>query len=260
MRIVLVAAPLIATLLGACGSQPDLTVSVGSQRLPIVLASASKITGWWSGETGDAFPMDMPLSTLRAAAPVTLQFDAGQGASDINVWLYDKDTPSSGGGPTEEFVVHGRTGTYAPRTISVGHTYEILVNVKWSGLLVHGEVTYVFRLKLETCSQRQPSPPAAGLEPATGGSSAAVDCETIRRVRLIGSLRLDECQGAARLARSGGLRVRWAGLTTLFMPSTLGVPALRARARHALASISRSRSATNSASVIVRAMWSMTGV
>jgi hypothetical protein len=149
MRIVSVAALLIATLLGACGSQPDLTVSVGSQRLPIVLTSASKVTGWWSGETGDAFPMDIPLSTLRAVAPLTLQFDAGQGASDINVWLYDKDAPSSSG-PTDEFVLHGRTGTYAPRTISVGHTYEILVNVKWSGLLVHGEVTHVFRLKLET--------------------------------------------------------------------------------------------------------------
>jgi hypothetical protein len=149
MRIAPVAALLISTLLGACGSHPDLTVSAASQHLPIVLVSASKVTGWWSGEHGDAFPSDIPLTTVRTAIPLTLQFDAGQGASDIDVWLYDKDSPSSGGGPTEEFTVHGRAGAYASRTIKVGHTYEILANVKWSGLLVRGEVTHAFRLKIE---------------------------------------------------------------------------------------------------------------
>ena len=149
MRMAPIAALLIATLLGACGSQPDLRVSVGNQGLPMVLASTSKTT-LLGGEHGDSFPRDIPLSTIRASTPVTLQLDAGQGASEIRGWLYDKDSPAPDGAPTEEFRVQGRSGAYASRTIAAGRRYEVLVNVKWSGLLVSGEVTYVLRLNVET--------------------------------------------------------------------------------------------------------------
>ena len=112
----------------------------------MVLASTSRITAWGYGEQGDAFPAELPLSTVRASTPVTLTFDAGQGASEIRGWLYDKDAPSATGAPTEEFSLPGRSGSYTSRTIVAGRTYEVLVNVKWTGLLVQGEETHAFRL------------------------------------------------------------------------------------------------------------------
>jgi hypothetical protein len=80
---------------------------------------------------------------------VTLKVEAGQSASVIRGWLYDREVPTPAGGPSEEFTLPGRTGAYAPRTIVLGRTYEIVVNVMWSGLLVSGEETHVFRVKVE---------------------------------------------------------------------------------------------------------------
>lgn len=151
MRMVPLAALLLAALLSACGSQPGIAVSVGQQSIPMVLSSTSRLTAWVSGEHGDAFPQEeeIPVTTVRTSLPVMLKFEAGQGASAIRGWLYDKEAPTPAGGPSEEFTLQGRTGAYAPRTIMVGRTYEVVVNVMWSGLLVSGEVTHVFRLKIE---------------------------------------------------------------------------------------------------------------
>lgn len=149
MRMLPLAALLLTTLLTACGSQPGITVSIGTQSVPMVLSSTSRITAWGAGETGDAFPREIPLTTVGPSLPVMLQFEAGQGASAIRGWLYDAEAPTPSGGPIEEFTLQGRTGAYAPRTISVGRTYEVMVNVMWSGLLVRGEETHAFRLKIE---------------------------------------------------------------------------------------------------------------
>lgn len=113
----------------------------------MVLTSTSRSAVWGAGETGDAAVGEIPLTTVRTPLPVTLKFDATEGASAIRGWLYD--TPMPSGGPIEEFVVQGRTGTYAPRTFVAGRTYKVVVNVMWSGLLVRGEVTHAFRLKVE---------------------------------------------------------------------------------------------------------------
>ena len=115
----------------------------------MVLSSTSRITAWVAGEVGDYFPREIPVTTVRTSLPVMLKVEAGQGASVIRGWLYDKETPTPTGGPSEEFNLPGRTGAYAARTIVVGRTYEIVVNVMWSGLLVSGEVTHVFRVKVE---------------------------------------------------------------------------------------------------------------
>lgn len=149
MRMLRLTALLLATVVTACGSQPGISVSVGQQSIPMVLSSTSRITAWVAGEHGDAFPREIPVTTVRTSLPVMLKFEAGQGASAIRGWLYDKEAPTPAGGPSEEFTLQGRTGAYAPRTIVVGRTYEIMVNVMWSGLLVQGEETHVFRVKIE---------------------------------------------------------------------------------------------------------------
>jgi hypothetical protein len=150
LRLRPLAAFLLAALFTACGSQPGISASVGKQSIPMALSSASRVTAWGAGEIGDAFPREIPLSTVRTSAGATLQFEAGQGASEIRAWIYDKDRPSPTGGPNEEFTAQGRTGAYALRSLVAGRTYDILVNVKWSGFLVHGEETHAFRLRIES--------------------------------------------------------------------------------------------------------------
>jgi hypothetical protein len=113
------------------------------------MSSATRITAWGAGEHGDAFPRDIPLSTVPASAGMTLQFEAGPGASAIKAWMYDKDSPTATGTPNEEFSTQGRTGAYALKALVTGRTYEFLVNVKWSGFLVSGEETHAFRLRIE---------------------------------------------------------------------------------------------------------------
>jgi hypothetical protein len=88
---------------------------------------------------------------------VTLQVDAGQGASQIRGWLYDIDTPTQTGSPAEEFTLQGRTGSASLRSASVGRTYEVVINVVWSGLLVRGEETHAFRLKIEATAETTPA-------------------------------------------------------------------------------------------------------
>lgn len=146
------AAFLVAAVFMACGTQPGISASVGSQSIPMVMSSATRITAWGAGEHGDAFPRDIPLTTVQFSAGATLRFEAGQGASEIRAWIYDKDRPAAAGGPSEEFSAHGRTGAYALKSLVAGRTYEFLVNVKWSGFLVSGEETHAFRLRVQAAN------------------------------------------------------------------------------------------------------------
>jgi hypothetical protein len=139
---------LVAVLLASCGGRPGVTVTIAGETVPMVLGSTTEGTAC-STSHGDAFPQNLPLTTVHQAAPVTLQFEAGQGATEIRGWIYDLEAPSPSGGPNEEFRVSGRTGTFQPRSIVAARTYSITVNVRWSFLVTQGEETHLFRLRLE---------------------------------------------------------------------------------------------------------------
>jgi hypothetical protein len=123
-------------------------VSIGGETVPMVLASTSEGTAC-STSIGDAFPQNVPLTTVHAATPMTLRFDAGQGATEIRGWIYDLDAPSPSGGPNEEFTVPGRSGTYDARSIVAARSYSITMNVRWSFVVTQGEETHLFRLRIE---------------------------------------------------------------------------------------------------------------
>jgi hypothetical protein len=142
------AAILFAIVVASCAGHPDVTVKVGGETVRMVLASTTERTGC-SSEHGDAFPQDVPLTSVRASVPVTLEIEAGQGATRIRGWFYDVDAPSASGTPIEEFTLTGRSGSHAARSIVPARTYSVLVNVQWSALIKQGEVTYVFRVRIE---------------------------------------------------------------------------------------------------------------
>jgi hypothetical protein len=139
---------LLAILLASCGASPGVTVSIGGDVVPMALGSTSEGTAC-STSIGDAFPQTLPLTIVRAALPLTLEFQAGQGASEIRGAIYDVDAPAASGGPNEEFTVAGRSGSYEARSVSAGRTYRVLVNVRWSFVVTHGEETHLFEVRVE---------------------------------------------------------------------------------------------------------------
>jgi hypothetical protein len=122
-------------------------VTIAGVAVPMVLGSTTDRTGC-STEHGDAFPQSVPLTTINATTPVTLNVESGQGATEIRGWIYDLDAPSPSGGPNEEFTLPGPSGTYAPRSIIAARTYQVVLNVRWSFLVTDGEVTHLFRLRI----------------------------------------------------------------------------------------------------------------
>src|SRR6267143_878333 len=122
-----------AILLTSCGGRPGVTVTIGSDVVPMALASTSEGTAC-STSIGDAFPQNLPLTTVHAPTPITLHFEAGQGATEIRGWIYDDDAPTPSGGPIEEFKLPGRSGTIQPRSVVASRTYSVTVNVVWSFL------------------------------------------------------------------------------------------------------------------------------
>ena len=139
---------LFAILLASCGVTPSVIVRVAGEMVPMVLSSTTVRTGC-SAEHGDAFPRDVPLTTVRAPTPAMLHIEAGQGATAIRGWIYDIDAPMASGGPIEEFTLSGRSGDHEARSIVPGRTYRVVVNVTWSSLITGGEVTHIFQLRIE---------------------------------------------------------------------------------------------------------------
>jgi hypothetical protein len=139
---------LFAILLASCGGAPSVLVRVAGETVPLALSSTTVRTGC-STEHGDAFPRDVPLTTVRAPTPAVLHIEAGQGATVIRGWIYDVDAPTVSGGPIEEFTLSGRGGDHEARSIKPARTYNVVVNVSWSSVVTGGEVTHVFRLRIE---------------------------------------------------------------------------------------------------------------
>jgi hypothetical protein len=139
---------LFVIVLASCGGAPNVTVTIAGVTVPMVLASTSVRTGC-SGEVGDAFPRDVPLTTVRAPTPAVIHVDAGEGATRTRGWIYDVEAPTVSGGPLEEFTLAGRTGDHAAKSIVRERTYTVVVNVMWSSPVTSGEVTHVFRLRVE---------------------------------------------------------------------------------------------------------------
>ena len=135
---------LVAVVLASCGGRPGLTVSLDGKTVAMVLGSTTERTAC-STIHGDAFPQNVPVTAIAKTSEV--RFEAGSGATSVRPFIYDVDAPP--GGPLEEVTLPARGGTYAPRALTAGHTYEVVANVVWSFVVTGGEETHMFRLRME---------------------------------------------------------------------------------------------------------------
>jgi hypothetical protein len=142
------AALLTAILVASCGSQPDVAVSVAGVAVPMARAGTTTQTPC-STTVRSPYPANPSVLTVRAPTPVTFEFYAGEGATDIRVWIYDLASPTPSGGPLEEFTLAGRGGKHESRSIVPARTYEVLVSVRWSSLITSGSEGHAFRMRVE---------------------------------------------------------------------------------------------------------------
>ncbi len=139
------AAILVAVVVASCGARPGVTVTIDGQPVPMVPSSTTERVACRTAH-GDG-PPDRPLTTVRLQPPVIIRFAAGPGATRLRGWIYDTEAPR--GGPIEEFTLPGRGGSYEPREVISGRTYDFLVNAEWSFVVASGEETHAFRLRIE---------------------------------------------------------------------------------------------------------------
>ncbi len=150
MRRLPLATIIAAILFVSCGARPGVTVTIDPQRVPTVLSSMTQNT-CNSTSHGDAFtrPEDIPLTVVQLRPPPIMRFSAGTSATAIRGVIYDLDGSISPGGLIEQFTIAGARGTYEPQNMVPGHTYQVLVNVRWSLLVTSGEENHLFRLRIE---------------------------------------------------------------------------------------------------------------
>jgi hypothetical protein len=135
---------LFLIVVASCSGRPGIRVTVAGQTVPTAYASNSYRT-LCAGAVEDAFPRDVPVTTVRADR-VQLSLEGGGGTTAIHLSLYDVDAPP--GGPMEEAQLTGRIVTYELPNAVVGHTYQVLVNVDWSAIVSSGTESHLFRLRI----------------------------------------------------------------------------------------------------------------
>jgi hypothetical protein len=140
------AAMLLAILAASCSpGRASVTVAIAGETVPTQIASTTETTPC-SGAHGDG-PAPAQVTIVRASTPITIRVDV-EPSAEIRGLIYDIESPTSSGGPLEEFRLSG-SGTHQSRSIVGSRTYQILVNAERSLLGFRSEVTHAFRVRLE---------------------------------------------------------------------------------------------------------------
>lgn len=136
---------LAAVVLASCGADPGMSVSIASETVQTVPTSDVHRTAC-SATVRDRVVGEIPLKTVSERP--TLTFAGGGGTTGFRGWIYDLKDGKLSSVPIEEFTVSGASGSYEPRTVKAGGTYEISINADWSFIITGGSETRVFRLRV----------------------------------------------------------------------------------------------------------------
>ena len=140
------AAILVAILLASCGI-PGVALRIAgvNESLPGLDSSYCQ-SGSCTTTCHDYPTLSPPLVQVRVTPPVTLEFRADSGVTEIRGDIWEGDTVS--GRPIETFTLTGHIARYGSQAMASGHRYYIVIDIHWSLPLNTGGQGHVYRVEL----------------------------------------------------------------------------------------------------------------
>jgi len=129
-------------LLASCSlPRPTVGLAIAGTTVPASREGSSCQTGGCSGVCGDTFPPTAPLTTVRAASPIRLDFSGGAEINHIHGDIWQGETMS--GQPLETFDLGVGQRSYTSQRMSEGK-YYLLVSLRWSRVTDSGDTSFAF--------------------------------------------------------------------------------------------------------------------
>jgi hypothetical protein len=139
-------AVLLLVVLASCSlPRPTVGLAIGGTTVTGSREGGFCQTAGCSSQCGDGPAPVAPLTSLRAAAPVRLDFSGGPEINQIHADIWKGETIS--GQPLETFDLRGTERSYTSQRIGDGR-YYLLVSVGWSRITDHGDVSLAFLVEI----------------------------------------------------------------------------------------------------------------
>lgn len=144
-RAMLGALVLLVLVASCAGPRPTVGLRVaGTEVLPSREGSYCQ-TGGCNTFCADGPPPMAPLTVVRTATPVRLDFSAAGEATEISGQVWQGETLS--GAPLESFVLSGSERSHTSTRMAAGR-YYLHVSVRWSRLFDSGGSGYAFLIEI----------------------------------------------------------------------------------------------------------------
>jgi hypothetical protein len=139
-------AVVLLVLLASCSlPRPSVGLAIAGTNVPGSREGSFCQTGGCTSECGDGPPPAAPLTVVRAAAPVRLDFSAGAEIDQIHGEIYRGETTS--GQSLETFDLRGNERAYSSRVMRDGR-YYVLVSFGWSRVTDRGDAGGAFSVEI----------------------------------------------------------------------------------------------------------------
>jgi len=139
-------AVVLLLLLASCSlPRPTAGLSIAGTNVPGSREGSYCQTGGCSGVCGDSLALVAPLTPVRAASPVRLDFSAGAEVDRIHGDIWEGETQT--GRPAESFELRGSDRSYTSQLMRDGR-YYLLISLGWSRVTDHGDTSVAFAVEL----------------------------------------------------------------------------------------------------------------
>jgi len=137
---------LLLVLLASCNlPRPTVGLAINGTNVQGSREGSYCQTGGCSSYCADSLAPSAPVTAVRAAAPIRLDFSGGAEINQIHGDIWPGDAMN--GQPIESFDLRGTERSYAPRQMRGGR-YYLLVSLGWSRVTDHGDTSIAFSVEL----------------------------------------------------------------------------------------------------------------
>lgn len=139
-------AVLLLVVLGSCSlPRPTVALMIADTSVPGSREGSYCQTGGCSGVCADSLAPVGPLTTVRAATPIRLDFSGGAEINQIHGDIWRGETMA--GPPLESFDLRGAERSYTSQQMRDGR-YYLLISLGWSRVTDHGDTSIAFSVEL----------------------------------------------------------------------------------------------------------------